>query len=591
MTETLTESFCERCGTRYTFHAARPRGSRLGRARTFSRGVRNFVMSEDSFSESMADARNDDERAATSVQLDAFHQTFNFCMSCRQYTCSNCWNEGEARCLSCAPIPGSELEPEPDLAVAESPVADWPVSPAPAAQVLVGEASVEPILAASWPAVDLPPAPVLRPEPERDPIAEAEQAAELAAQSEAEHEVEEDGSAWVEAQTPEGLDPSQTVVAPVRGLVAGQTIEDAIAAWEAAAPVVAGVAAPTDAEVAVAAEVIAEAEILEAEPEPEPVVAAVIAEPEPEPVVAEVIAEAEPEPVAAALEPEPEPEPEPVVAAVEAEPEPEPVVAAVEPEPEPEPVVAAVEPEPLAVAPEPEPIAAEAAPELAIAEPEPVVAVIAEPEPEPIAAALEPEPEPEPVVAEVEAEPEPEPVVAAVEPEPLAVVPEPEPVAAVAPEPVPLAVVVPEPEPLVLPEPAPVAAVAPEPESLAAAAALAPAVPELAPTPSSPWLTVAPDDGTAPTWPSTPSWPAPSVRRDRPASIAGRAFLPEGDAAAVWAASAREVLAAGAPKATATPAQAQAQAQAQPTAHPCVGCALPLSANARFCRRCGSRQG
>ena len=46
-------------------------------------------------------------------QLDAFHKTFNFCMSCRQYTCSNCWNEPEGRCLTCAPHLGREILPAP----------------------------------------------------------------------------------------------------------------------------------------------------------------------------------------------------------------------------------------------------------------------------------------------------------------------------------------------------------------------------------------------------------------------------------------------------------------------------------------------
>ena len=45
MTEILTESFCERCGTRYTFESSAPRQSRVGRVRTFSRGVKNFVLS------------------------------------------------------------------------------------------------------------------------------------------------------------------------------------------------------------------------------------------------------------------------------------------------------------------------------------------------------------------------------------------------------------------------------------------------------------------------------------------------------------------------------------------------------------------
>ena len=104
MTEILTESFCERCGTRYTFESARPK-TRLKGVKVLSRGLKNFVLSDDtSIDEAMAAARSETDREATAHQLDAFHKTFNFCMSCRQYTCPNCWNEPEARCLSCAPL-------------------------------------------------------------------------------------------------------------------------------------------------------------------------------------------------------------------------------------------------------------------------------------------------------------------------------------------------------------------------------------------------------------------------------------------------------------------------------------------------------
>ena len=56
----------------------------------------------------MADARGEEELAATAHQLDAFHKTFNFCLTCRQYTCGECWNVTEGRCLTCAPIEGLE---------------------------------------------------------------------------------------------------------------------------------------------------------------------------------------------------------------------------------------------------------------------------------------------------------------------------------------------------------------------------------------------------------------------------------------------------------------------------------------------------
>lgn len=112
MPEILTESFCERCGTRYTFESVAPRKTRrLGQFKTLSRGVKNWVMSDDSsLDEAMAAARSDQEREVTTQQLDAFHATFNFCMNCRQYTCSSCWNPAEGRCLTCSPnFAGEEL--------------------------------------------------------------------------------------------------------------------------------------------------------------------------------------------------------------------------------------------------------------------------------------------------------------------------------------------------------------------------------------------------------------------------------------------------------------------------------------------------
>ncbi|HYH93532.1 MAG TPA: hypothetical protein VD763_10260 [Candidatus Saccharimonadales bacterium] len=119
MPEILTESFCERCGTRYTFESAAPKTARLKGLKVVSRGLKNFVMSDDtSMDEAFAAARSETDREVTSQQLDAFHKTFNFCMTCRQYTCGNCWNEVEGRCLSCAPSLGQEILPAPfpDLA-------------------------------------------------------------------------------------------------------------------------------------------------------------------------------------------------------------------------------------------------------------------------------------------------------------------------------------------------------------------------------------------------------------------------------------------------------------------------------------------
>ena len=49
MPEILTESFCERCGTRYTFESSSAtRTKPLRGLKTFGRGLRNFVLSDDS---------------------------------------------------------------------------------------------------------------------------------------------------------------------------------------------------------------------------------------------------------------------------------------------------------------------------------------------------------------------------------------------------------------------------------------------------------------------------------------------------------------------------------------------------------------
>jgi len=152
MAEVLTESFCERCGTRYTFEATAPHRRGTGRIRTLTRGVRNFVANDDaSFGEAMAAAREDDTRSASSQQLDAFHLTFSFCMACRQYTCRNCWNNGVGECLSCAPDLSLEILPPlfPDLAVV-----------GPDTHASTFPESTHPTVAASaWPTSDRRPGP------------------------------------------------------------------------------------------------------------------------------------------------------------------------------------------------------------------------------------------------------------------------------------------------------------------------------------------------------------------------------------------------------------------------------------------------
>jgi hypothetical protein len=301
MPDALTESFCERCGTRYEFAAPSP-FTPIRRTRGVISGLKNYILSHDSLSDSIGDAMRSHQNALAARQLDAFHSSFSFCIDCRQYTCTNCWNVAAGRCQSCEPLPdapglaqrfaGTLGEVQPDFGM--------PFGHAPGSQGALPKD-------AAWPATDLtePPPMLLLPHAEPEPV-------------------------LAEVEPEPELEPVLAEVEPEPEPVLAE-VEPEPEAEPEPEPVLAEV---------------------EPEPELEPVLAEV--EPEPEPVLAEVEPEpeAEPEPEPVLAEVEPEPEPEPVLAEVELEVEPEPVLAEVELEVEPEPVLAEVEPEP---APELEP--------------------------------------------------------------------------------------------------------------------------------------------------------------------------------------------------------------------------------------------
>ena len=489
MVETLTESFCERCGTRYEFKAP-TRLNPLRKTRGLFGGLKNYLTSQDDFGDAMGDAMRTEEEQLASAQLEAFHESFNFCINCRQYTCVNCWNDDAGRCRSCAPIPGTD-----DLA--ERLAASFAGNGAGAVA----------------PPVESPDAGLVQPT-----MAESDLQRRLGLE------------AW----------PSSDAVEPLPG-ANGHPPAD----WPSA-------------------DDLAPAASSGPGWEPEPAVSAF--EPEPEPIEAEV----EPEPVVAAWEPEPEPvvaawepEPEPVIA--EFETEPEPVLAEVEPELtlaefEPAPAISEVEPQP--VPDEWEPVVAEVGLEPADTEPtwEPAVAESEEPEPEPrllrvvawdedaaydvaqtAAAEAEPEPEPEPMVAEAEPEPEPEPV-------------------APTPRIAPISETILRFPTRPAPEPStdqPVAAEVDTPELAARRAQLD--------------MLGLGDTGPGALEPDRPSVLPYRSRGATPTPVELAALRAGGG---FWEASAREV----------------AGASANVGVQNCGQCGLSLSATARFCRRCGTRQ-
>ena len=147
MTDTVLQSFCERCGTRYTFteqDTRRESGlSKLGR----SLGLRG------------APRPSGEPTVATALPThDPFRATFHFCLECRQYTCQSCWNADAGYCQTCYPLP------EVDLQAAERAASAEALSTGPAAF-----AATAAVVDSAWPTTDLdrasaaPPAPASAP--------------------------------------------------------------------------------------------------------------------------------------------------------------------------------------------------------------------------------------------------------------------------------------------------------------------------------------------------------------------------------------------------------------------------------------------
>jgi len=544
MTEILTESFCERCGTRYTFESDAPRQKRMGGLKVLGRGFKNFVMSDDSsLDEAFAAARSDAERDATAHQLDAFHKTFNFCMSCRQYTCANCWNEVEARCLSCAPLPAdqsvpvfdADIDPERLLRFMGGPAAEAPAAgdePLAAehghvseligdeiheahlraeareaeiadiheahlrAEALEAEATAAEAMATD----DVAAADVEMASPVEASVGAASPEIEMAptaAEAPIEASADTAPSAELEAEPDMGL---ATPSSAIDGFQPGQSLDDAIAAYEAS--LVESEAFAASGEPAAIAEVLADG--------PEAATGIEALDASGIPAAAEA---------PSALEPEAAGTAELDSADRAAQPD---LIAAQEPD---------LDAPSLAAELEPEPVAAES--------------VAAEP-------VAEPEPEVEPVAADLAAEP----VAAALEPEA-----EPEPVAAA--------------EPQVEEPPARPAGVDVIDQPVWPAAA-GPSAPIPTPPPAAPA-----GAAEAPSWPTGPRWPTSIPARQAPpppgpALDPLTAVMARSSTDAMWAASNRDVL--------------QPIAATQAAVQPCVNCGISLSATARFCRRCGTPQ-
>ena len=511
MAEILTESYCERCGAKFTFESPAATSGPVTRARTFARGLRNYLTSDESLDDAIAEARREQDRQASGIQLRAFHDTFSFCFTCRQYTCRDCWNDSAGRCRTCVPMPDA-----PDPLDIKGLQAELTRLEEPAESESWVAERLEPLTVdvLSWPPVEPSGA---------EPTPEPTVAAVTAVEPEAGQEVSAPRETQVPVSAADLLPEAEAEPVPE------------------SEPVLTEAAAPEAGAIPPAAAFATEVEVGAAEP--------VGAEIEPTgPAAVQPAAQLVP---AALAETVPVELPETVAATEPAGiAEPEPAMAAEEPEAEaaawqvgpaaPKPFAPeALAPEPVAAGPEVErdaegaleaerPAGAHAARELAFtAEPE------AAAQAEPAAEALEAEPE------------------AAAQAEPAAEAPAVEP----APEPAPAV------QPTVPPAPAQVPIRQPRPPA----------------TGPAPWQVVAPDERPLPAPGRPEALPGDAAprqmgwmlrRRDNPVPQVSPRIT-----RSVWEESTRDLVAH-----TGSGIQA------------CQGCGLPLSASARFCRRCGAQQ-
>jgi hypothetical protein len=321
MLEALTESFCERCGTRYEF-AAPTRLGTFRKTRGLISGLRNYIMSQDALGDAVGDAMRSEEETLASRQLEAFHESFNFCIQCRQYACVNCWNEPAGRCRTCVPIPGTD-----DL-IERFEASFHAQHPAAADETEMDAADINRRLGVeAWPTADLGASGdghLDLPWPDAEPMAQPALTTEIPAEPAAAELAQMVRELEAAAPAAPERQPEPVIPEPERQPTISEPEWDPIAASTEVEPSAEPMLPALEGEIMLRWEGDASFELeLEpvAEPEPEPVFEA---EPEPEPVFE---AEPEPQPVFEA-----EPEPQPVF---EAEPEPEPVFEA---EPEPEPV-------------------------------------------------------------------------------------------------------------------------------------------------------------------------------------------------------------------------------------------------------------
>lgn len=150
VSQTLTATFCERCGTRQEFRAPSGLGP-LRKTRGFIGGLRTYIGGSDALSEAMREGMQAQESVVAAAQLDAFHASIHLCIDCRQYTCNDCWNVQAGRCRTCAPVVGVDDLADRIAASLATPASD---ASEPTAVPVFEHPVATPLAAEAWPQAD-----------------------------------------------------------------------------------------------------------------------------------------------------------------------------------------------------------------------------------------------------------------------------------------------------------------------------------------------------------------------------------------------------------------------------------------------------
>jgi hypothetical protein len=102
MTDTVIQSFCERCGKRHSVQVTQEVSEPAPAPTVFGRFKRKSRDAEET-------------TGSTPAPTGALEQaSVHFCLECRRYNCTDCWNEEAGLCVSCRPRGVAPAETEDD---------------------------------------------------------------------------------------------------------------------------------------------------------------------------------------------------------------------------------------------------------------------------------------------------------------------------------------------------------------------------------------------------------------------------------------------------------------------------------------------